>query len=127
MKLNDYKTTYEDASSQLGDINRNLIYTGFGLIWLFGGKLEVLSLYFWPTIFLLSGACLDLVQYVVKTLTWYYEFRKIEKVNPKDYETDYQHKIEYTYPIWTIFWLKILSVIFAYILIFKHLISNLPQ
>ncbi|MFZ1749611.1 MAG: hypothetical protein WAU01_05445 [Saprospiraceae bacterium] len=127
MKLNDYKIAYEESSGQLGDINRNLIYTGFGLIWLFGGKEDVLSEYFLPTIFLLLAAFVDLLQYVLKTLIWYFEFRKIEKSNSKDYETDHQHKVEYTYPIWTIFWLKIIFVIIAYILIFIYLLSNLHQ
>lgn len=126
MKLNEYKSAYEDASGQLGDINRNLIYTGFGLIWLFGGKDQVLIEYFWPTIFLLLAAFFDLLQYVVKTLTWYSEFRKIEKINSKDYETDYQHKVEYTYPIWTIFILKILLVGIAYIFLFIKLFSQIP-
>lgn len=127
MKLNDYKATYEEASAQLGDINRNLIYTGFGLIWLFGGKDHVLSTYFWPTIFLLLSASFDLMQYVFKTLIWYCKFREIEEINASDYEKEYQHEIGYTFPIWAIFWLKIIVLIIAYILIFKHLLNNLPQ
>lgn len=126
MKLNDYKSAYEDASGQLGDLSRNLIYTGFGLIWLFGGKDQVLIGYFWPTIFLLLAASFDLMQYVVKTLIWYFEFRRIEKINPKDYETDHQHKLEYTCPIWTIFILKILLVGIAYIFLLIKLFYHIP-
>jgi hypothetical protein len=126
MKLNDYKTDYEGASRQLGDINRNLIYTGFGLIWLFGGKGQVLLDYFWPTVFLLFGASFDLIQYFVSTLTWFFEFKRIEKLNPNDYTTEYQHKEELTYPIWAFFWLKIVFVILAYFLIFIELFNKLP-
>ena len=80
MKISDYKQAYEDASSKLSEINRNLIYAGFALIWIFKTPDKSLNInLIWGSILLICAAVSDIMQYIITTCIWYSQFRQIEQ------------------------------------------------
>ena len=126
MKISDYKQAYEDASSKLSEINRNLIYAGFALIWIFKTPDKSLNInLIWGSILLICAAVSDIMQYIITTCIWYSQFRQIEQNERNNLESDFSHSKKLTYPIWTLFWVKIIFNCLAYIFIFIFLIKML--
>lgn len=127
MTANDYKETYEGATDTLSQINRNMALAGVAIIWMFtktDSGVDIPKPLLWPAILLVSSLSLDVLQYVWKTMTFYILFRRREK-NEKNEKKQQGHSIWLVRPIWGIFWLKIIAMGWAYVLIFMFFVSLL--
>ncbi len=138
MKISDYKTTYENSSTKLSDINRTIALAGIAIIWIFkkdkDGLISVDPRLILPAILFVFALTTDLFQYIYKTIAWAIFYRrkenKIFKNFPDDEWSDELNK--YTtapslinYTTWVLFGLKIAACLSAYIFLLKFLFIKL--
>lgn len=113
------------ASDKASEINRQLAFAGFAIIWVFktdsGGRQIVPYELFLPGLLLVLSLSFDLLQYVVKSEIWYRVTRKKEKAGITHF--DVPPKVNYI--VDGFFWLKIGVTIAAYVLIIRFLLSRL--
>lgn len=124
MKLREIRNDYERYSTRVSDINRQLIFAGIAIVWLFrvsnndGNTVFPIGLY--PTLFffiLSFGA--DILQYTIQSILWFgfywnrkYKNRKLEK---KDVEDIIVKEPEWPNLIPWGFWIaKVVCTIIAY-------------
>lgn len=128
LKLSETRIAYEYASGKLSDINRQLCFAGFGIIWLYNmtehGVFIPEELYF-PGVLLIVSLMLDAGQYAYTTISWgiFYHLKnsstkdenKIRVIEPKCFNA----------PAWILFGCKIAIMAIAYLYIGKFLISKM--
>lgn len=128
-KLSDYKTVYEEASSKVSDLTRQMALAGIAIIWIFrqpdlNGKI-ICSELVPPLIFFVASLSLDILQYIYKTIAWWIFFRINElKKKRKDIDPPIQANPVMNLPTWSFFFLKVVCLIIAYILIFIFLFDK---
>lgn len=132
--LSDWKKEYEDDTSTLSLLMRNLAFAGIGLIWIFkntdsSSKLlpEALNC---PILLIASALFIDLLQYIWRIGVSYCTYRKYEKLLnkgkiDKSITDDIQIDSIYMKITWSFFIFKIAFILFAYILIAKFLIVKI--
>lgn len=129
MKLSEIRKAYEDATDTLSNLNRQLCFAGFAIIWIFNGSVNGFTI---PKILFISGflLCLslsiDVLQYICTTAIWYFYYlrqRSLHAYCDEDNAT-VQEPEWYNIVSWILFCLKIVIMIAAYILIGWFLISN---
>lgn len=148
MKLREYKDVYKKTSGKLSDINRNIIFSGIALIWIFTSQQEdqhIPDLLITPSILLAVALVCDMIQYIYKTIAFYIIYKCREKrsknnqvsclytsshccISPKEEvnnDEDKPHKECIVLPIWIFFWVKIALVIISYYFIILFLIKTL--
>ena len=91
MKLSEIRKAYEDLTGKLSDINRQLCFAGFGIIWIFNktsNELSVPPQLYVPAIWLISSLFIDIIQYIYSSLTWaiYYNIKREKDKNDDDFE-----------------------------------------
>jgi hypothetical protein len=130
-KVSDYRNTYEEASSKVSDITRQMALAGISIIWIFkqpdtAGKLLSKDLILPLISFGFTLTC-DILQYIYKTIAWYCFYRMHEKkVDPNvDPDPPLQANIRMNRPSWILFWFKVVGLIFGYILIFIFLFHKM--
>jgi hypothetical protein len=129
MKLSEYKSVYEDASAQVSDITRQMALAGIAIIWIFRqteptDKIicpELIT----PLLFFISTLFLDLSQYIYKTIAWYIFFRTNEKKNKITSDPFLQASTLINKPTWLCFWLKVISLVVGYVLVFIFLFNKM--
>ena len=86
-KLSDYKVTYEEASSKVSDLSRQMAFAGIAIIWIFRQTDQSVPLIckelIPPLIFFITTLTFDIFQYIYKTIAWYLFFRSREKKTKK--------------------------------------------
>jgi hypothetical protein len=129
-RLSDYRKTYEEASSKVSDITRQMALAGIAIVWIFrqvdtGDRIICQELIL-PLIFFVASLFFDILQYLYKTIAWYVFFRINEKNNHSQ-KTDplIQAKPRMNYPTWALFYLKVLCLVLGYIFVFIYLIDKL--
>jgi len=120
----EVKAAYEALSGKASEIVRQLSLAGVALIWIFktgtasSPVLEVQLLR--AALFIFLALSLDLLQYLLGTLTWHRYFLYKEKQ-----ETPPTAKFEapswINWPTWTLFWLKAACMLAAYSFILPFL------
>ena len=112
------KSAILDLSSKVSNLNRTLILSGIGIVWIFAKKDDngIVSLpnnLIWTLILFVSSIALDLLQYLMSIIAYALFLRRsrIER-NMPDY---------YAYIPWVMWSLKVLIMISAYILIAVYL------
>ena len=124
MKLKEIRNDYERYSTKVSDINRQLIFAGIAIVWLFrvsnyeGNTVFPIELH--PTLFffiLSFGA--DILQYFSQSVIWfvYYCFQKYNTKTSKnkDVEDCIVKEPEWPNIIPWLFWLlKVICSIIAY-------------
>lgn len=118
---------FYESSGTLSNIARNLAFAGVGIIWILSKEtVNNLYSYHWPLIILSLSLLLDLFQYLWKTITIYFFYKKKE-LKYKANEISPTEEILYPCYIergtWIFFSIKIVLVIVAFILIFINLFS----
>lgn len=120
MKLSGYKKAYEDLSGLASTVSRQLALAGIALIWIF--KTEVKGVYclsttlLIPSWILIFGLTCDLLQYVCGAIIWGSFHRYHEKKKAIIDDDPFLLANPYlNWPANTLFVLKIVSVITAYI------------
>ena len=124
MKLREIRNDYERYSTKVSDINRQLIFAGIAIVWLFrvtnndGNTVFPMELY--PTLFyfiLSFGA--DILQYTIQSILWFgfYWNKKCKnnKSEKKDVEDIIVKEPEWPNLIPWGFWLaKVVCTVIAY-------------
>lgn len=128
MKLSEIRTAYEELSGKLSDINRQLCFAGFAIIWIFNksiGDFSVPQDLYLPAFLLCSALFTDLLQYVISSASWYiYYLRKRNNANGDDNIEVAEPEMLNLIP-WGLFFLKVILLVLGYILIGIFLISKL--
>lgn len=120
-KVEKRKSVISDLSAKVSDINRNLVLAGIGVIWIFvqtdkAGTVILEDNLVWALILFVASISLEFLQYVLTILVNFYYLRACKK--NKDMPT------WYSYIPW-IFWaIKVLLMIWAYVLIYLFLIKH---
>lgn len=118
------KETYEALSGVASGIVRQLSLAGIALIWLFkngANSVPVLEPQLLQAAFFIFVALsLDLLQYLVGTLTWhrYFLYKEQQRTLP---DATFEAPNWINWPTWTLFWLKSASMIIAYSFILPFL------
>lgn len=74
LKLSEIRSAYERSSARLGEINRQLCFAGFAVVWIFNRSTSGLSVpgeLYLPLALWCISLSLDVLQYLVKTVVWW--------------------------------------------------------
>lgn len=132
MKLSEALKAYQELSARASDVSRQLAFAGIAVIWIFrvqsaaGDRLTTDLLL--PLILFVSALVLDLMQYIIATLTWGWFHRHHEKKKKKDGVTadvDVKASKYLNYAPLILFWLKMFAVALAYVILFFAIKSRL--
>jgi hypothetical protein len=129
-KLSDYKLTYEEASSKVSDLTRQMALAGIAIIWIFrqpdsSDKIICEGL-IPPLIFFVFTLTFDILQYIYKTVAWAIFFRtKEKKAKKKNPDPPMQANPIMNLPTWILFASKVVCLLLGYILIFTYLFDKL--
>jgi hypothetical protein len=128
MLLKGYLETFYTYSGKASDVCRQLAFAAIAIIWIFktdaGGKLTVPSNLVLPGILIVLSLALDLTQYCLGALIWYFFYRHHEKLRTPETQ-EIQHSEWLDRPLHTVFWLKVVCVLIAYSLILRFLLRSL--
>jgi len=127
MKLSIVRDSYYYNSGKLGDINRQLCFSGIAIIWIIknngaehSNRLD--NLLIMPLLLFTISLSIDLIQYLLQSILYSQFARHFEKQNIQD---DQEVKIPrwINWPAITMFYAKILFTILSYILICNRMWS----
>ncbi len=132
--LKEWQNDYENDSSIISELIRNLSFAGIGLIWIFknsepSGKLLPQALVC-PILLIVVALSFDLLQYIWRIGVNYFTYRKYEKllnegkIDEKHID-DIQINPLFMIVTWALFVFKIALVLSAYLLISKFLITKI--
>ena len=128
MKLQGYRDDFYTFTGKASDISRQLAFAGIAIIWIFkkdqAGALTVPRELVFPGLFIVLALAFDLLQYCVAAVTWRIFYRRKEKLYVSEND-ELEHSIYLEWPIYFIFWAKIICVFAAYYFIFDYLIKVL--
>ena len=128
IKLSETRKAYEDASGKLSDINRQLCFAGFAIIWLYNmsdGEIKIPKELYFPGVLLIASLVIDVLQYVYTTVSWHLYYENHTSSDKKEEEENISEPKYINTPAWILFWLKIVGMLWGYILIGKFLILKL--
>jgi hypothetical protein len=124
MNLKDAREFYYFQSGKTSDLVRQLALAGIAVVWLFKyevvGVPKVPSELLWPLALIVFGLALDLFQYAVSTVVWGVFHRTKERAGVSE-EQDFKVPPQLNWPALAFFWLKVISIAIAYLLLLDHL------
>jgi len=128
MKIGDYWATHYEFTGKTSDIARTLMLSGIAIIWVFAtaeaGAVTVPRALIWPGLMILCGLVADLLQYAVSGVIWGVVARQLEKARvPATEERD--HSPWLSRPATAFYWVKIVLVLIAYLLLARFFIERL--
>ena len=131
MKLSEIRKAYEELSGKLSDIVRQLAFAGIGIIWIFringtNNSILIPKELSIPLIFLIITFVLDILQYLISTIIWYFFYCKERKDGKKEDE-EVQEKEVWNIPSWIIIFLKTITLMVAYIFLFIRVFCAVIQ
>lgn len=123
MKLSDYRSTYYEYTGTASSVSRQAAFAGIALIWVFNNKtgsnislpIELL----WPTLFLVIGLGLDLLQYLISSAIWGLFHRLKEKKHGPTLDPELTAPVYFNWPGLFCFWGKLVSILVGYALLFN--------
>lgn len=129
-KLSHYRETYEEASSKVSDITRQMALAGIAIVWIFRqpdpSERIICQELILPLVLFVATLFFDIIQYMYKTIAWYWFFRINEKRNhSKNTDPPIQAMPRLNYPTWTFFYLKVICLMIGYVFIFVYLFDKL--
>ena len=128
MKLSGYKKASEEYSGKASDINRNLLFAGIAIIWIFkkdtNGGIDLPQFLLYPLLTFVIGLITDLLQYVDGYHLWHDFFRRHEKRGISE-ETDVLDYNNLGVVISRYFWVKLTFTLFGYILLGIFIIDKI--
>lgn len=127
MKGIEYKAVYENHSAKLSDITRQISFAGIAIIWVFknskDGAVFLDSAFVLPAILFVVALAFDLLQYLYQTITWLSVFSNHQRHDrlAKDVKAPRCLVIIG----WCILFIKVATVIYAYLLLLNELNAKL--
>ncbi|MBY0541260.1 MAG: hypothetical protein K2P52_07605 [Campylobacterales bacterium] len=131
MKIKDYIKAHDDFTSLASNVSRQLIFSGIAFIWIFkttgtNSTFILPNELFLPSSALILSLCLDLFQYLVASIIWYFFYRYHENKRLDITEDiDIEAPAYLNYIINFFFYTKIISVLFAYYFLFNYVVSKI--
>ena len=120
MKLENTRESYYYNSGKLSDIVRQLGFVGIALVWILGlGEDAAATLpddLAAPTILILVALVLDVLQYVVTTITWGV-FNRIKERQNVGEDAEFEAPRQLNWAPLVIFWMKVVAISAAYVLL----------
>ena len=130
MILKDVLESYKKKTGTASTISRQLGFAGIAIIWLFvsqyGEIFNIPNELILPAILIVISLAFDLLQYVVGGLI-YGIFNTIKKWKGINLNSEVVFPGYLNYPGLTFYWLKIITIFIAYILILSFLSSHLSK
>jgi hypothetical protein len=124
MKLKDVRDAYYTYTGKASDILRYLGLAGIGIVWVFksqiGDKFSLPKGLIIPTILMVVGLILDVLQYITGSIIWGAYNRHKEKQNTKENE-EFLAPRKLNWPTNFLFWAKFVSITLAYCLVLSFL------
>lgn len=128
MNLNDAREHYYAHTGKASDIVRQLGLAGIALVWIFktdvAGKIVVPQALIPVSILIVAGLAADLLQYVFGSLCWGI-FGHIKDTPDCDPEAPLRAPAWINAPAIICFWIKIILISTAYVLLLRYLWSQL--
>jgi|GEM_PF-1525140 hypothetical protein len=124
---------YNKSSIKASDVNRQLGFAGIGIIWLFRNSILISSAkekfiipeeLFKPATLIIFSLGIDLLQYIIATAIWGITNRYLE-LNELEKEASGKFSRFSPIPILCLFWLKMIAMLFGYILIIIFIYNNI--
>ncbi len=130
MKLSEYKNDYYEYSGLASSTSRQLTFAGIALLWIFksgsdGNYSLSVELYI-PAVALIVSLGSDILQYVTATIIWgiFHRYHECNR-NNNNPDTELEASKYLTWPINFFFYLKLISVIYAYYYLLKFAINKI--
>ena len=126
MQLKDTKKSYDYFSGKASDIARYIAFAGFAIIWALKSEFIIKNTpqeLIYAIGLLTIAITADLLQYVSGTIIWGIYNRKKERVYQLDEKKVFYAPKYINWPTIIFFWLKIIVLISAYILLFLSIIK----
>lgn len=120
MKLSEIREAYEELSGKLSEINRQLCFAGFAIIWIFNksmGDFSVPQELYLPAFFLCASLFSDLLQYIVSSISWYIYYLRKRSNNNEDEDIQVDEPEKLNIAPWILFFLKIILLVTGYVFI----------
>jgi len=128
MKLKDARDAYDFFTGKTSDVIRYLGLAGIGIIWIFRvegtDKISIPQNLLFPVALLVIGLAFDLLQYLTASVVWGAYHTHKERLGTKEDE-EFKAPRQINWLTNTFFGLKIIPIVWAYILILKYLFSLL--
>jgi hypothetical protein len=137
MELKGYKTEADYFTKAVSDLIRQLAFAGIAIIWIFkisanpNDKLIVNQPHLIPNelllplFFLVMTLVFELLQFLIPAIIYTLYFREEEKKNNNNTTVNVTAPIWYTYPGYTFWGLKIISLVTGYYFILTFITSKL--
>ena len=133
LRLSEIRNAYERSSAKLSEINRQLCFAGFALVWIFNRTSTTLSIpdaLYLPLLCWCLSLTFDVLQYAYKTWFWYIFYLKHKKpekstdgLKPED-DMVIDEPESPNVVTWTLFIFKILLLTAGYVMMALFLVSN---
>ena len=128
MKLEDYRADYYAFTSKASDVSRQLSFAGIAFIWIFkvdkGGPLAIPPTLLWPALLFAGALAIDLMHSVFGSLIWGAFARYHERKGTSDAD-EIDAPSYFNWPTLLCFWSKLILVMAAYVLVFRHVLKLL--
>ena len=128
MKLSEIRVAYEELSGKLSEINRQLCFAGFAVIWIFNKSENDISVpieLYYPALFFILSLSADILQYIFSSIIWYCYYILKRKKGEEDSTIEINEPEYLNIPAWLFFFLKIVFLVIGYFLLGKFLFLNL--
>ena len=128
LKLSEIRKTYEDLTGKLSDINHQLCFAGFGIIWIFnktGNETIIPSELYEPAVWLVISLAIDVIQYVYSSIAWAIYYTTKRKRNKNDDKIEVDEPTGINYLTWILFSAKVITMCIGFYKIGFFLISKL--
>jgi hypothetical protein len=126
VKLSEYKQSFYQFSGKASDVTRAAALGGIALVWVFkveGKPIPCLPAdLLRPAAFFAGGLGLDVMQYVIGALTWgsFHRYHERRLTDPAQ-DPELSHPPWLVWPINGLFVLKIVTVVWGYVLLGQFL------
>lgn len=117
MKLSEIREAYEVLSSKLSEINRQLCFAGFAIIWIFNkseGSILIPNELHFPAFLFVISLLADILQYFISSIIWYIYYFTNRKENTDESTQEINESEFYNIPGWLFYITKIISLIWGY-------------
>lgn len=106
LKLSEIRQAYEDLSASASNICRQLCFAGIGIIWIYNKAKDSVSIpdeLQTPLFLLVISLSIDILQYVIGSILWYYVYLHNRKSDVSEEDTEV-YESEYLNILTWLFW-----------------------
>lgn len=124
MNVSDKNDEFNEASSTLSSLIRGVNYSFVAIVWILSKEnVNNINQFSWIILLSVSSLIFDICQYLWKTISTWFSFRKSEREDPDENESN--HFFPYIIPIvtWIFMGLKIICCLISSIILIKKIVS----